>query len=41
MEDTLIANPNFFYGATDFIEIFLTVDSCTTESTEDEPESLN
>ena len=41
MEDKLIDNPNYFYRETAFLEIFLTFDSSTTESTEDEPESLD
>lgn len=41
MEDKLMDNPNYFYRETAFLEVFLTFDASTTESTEDEPESLD
>ena len=34
-------NPNYFYRETAFLEVFLTFDASTTESAEDEPESLD
>ena len=41
MEDKLMDNPNYFYRETAFLEVFLTFDASTTESAEDEPESLD
>ena len=34
-------NPNYFYRETAFLEVFLTFDASTIESTEEEPESLD
>ena len=41
MEDKLIDNPNYFYRETAFLEVFLTFDASTTDSADDEPESLD
>ena len=41
MEDKLMDNPNYFYRETAFLEVLLTFNASTTESTEEEPELLD
>lgn len=41
IEDKLIDNPNYFYKETAFLELFLSFDSHSCETENDEPESLD